>query len=192
MNMFEKGKKKIAEAPEPVVVEPVEVEEAEPDREVVPVEEIEVAVSGGVPARAVGKALGKQTRSATRSDRLATELYLRRLGPEKAAEVVAEMLEAVIVRPKQVKNGSTGRWDTVEIKEPDWKTRGVALKFMADVHGWLFNIPKTELTIGAVMLGSAKEIEAMSPQQALAELPNAIRALKDIDPALIEEAVVES
>lgn len=163
--------------------------------EVVNMADIEAVVDGSSQVRALEKAVRRGVVSATRSDRLAAELLSRGLGPDRIAVKLGEMLEAEQVRPKQVWDSVGQTWKTEEVSSPDYKAQAMAVKFLCDIHGFLFALPKdAAVNISVNTLAIARDVEGMSPADALRELPGALRMLREIDPKVLaaaEEAEVE-
>ena len=109
-----------------------------------------------------------QAPSTTRSDRLAAEMYARKLDPKRIVGVLDQMLSATKI--------SRGGFSI-----PDWRARIDAIRLIADVQGWYYAQPtKTDVTISQTMISVVRDVQSMSPEQLVAELPGAMKILQSM------------
>jgi hypothetical protein len=131
--------------------------------------DVEGEVRGAPIVRAVSKELGRGARSATRSDRLASEMLLQGLGAKKTTETILEMLEATSIKKDYVDEVVNGvrKMRPVEVLVPDWKARAQAVKFVIDTQGWGHVVPKTTVNVNQIVIQSAEEARSTSTEDLL-------------------------
>jgi len=163
---------------------------------VIPMSEVEAKVVGTPSAKQIEKVLTRTIRSVSRSDRLAAELIQCGVGPPEIALKLKEMLDAESPVFRWEKQGN--EWVKIAEMGADYRTQEKALKYVMDVYGMFFALPKdAPININVNTLEIARDVDNMTPQQMLRELPGALKEFDKIDPKIrerldkIEEAEVE-